>query len=238
MNGIAPGLTKLPVGGVADMLTVVGNEAAGKGKKRKRHANEPKPPMTAYRRFFAANYNRVKDAQPEGSFSEYSKVLSSEWKELEQTIKDRYQAEYEYELPLYQQQLAQFNAAACNNAISTCRKCGSNDIIVGAGPMQIEIRSTSADEDNASTSASAVPKVSLLTIHSTYNFTRHVQMCSPQCHCSSETAQNPIKESDSASNNSFSGGGLCLHFGRRGQCHAGARYTCPNRSSTRRPKSF
>ena len=141
MNGIAQ-FDDIAPGEAASMLTLVPSSNP-KSKKRKRDPNAPKKPLPAYRRFFASRYKQIKQDSPGLSFPEYSKIISSEWKVLPEQAKDKFQKDYEAELPAFMQALAEYNVQAVKSATGICRQCGCDDIALKEGPMKIALKQKS-----------------------------------------------------------------------------------------------
>ena len=81
-----------------------------KGKKEKADNGKPKRPRTAYLLFAEDCRSKLKKTQPDLGFTDVSKVVSSEWKELPENKKQQYVRNAEKEQEKHRVLKAQWEA--------------------------------------------------------------------------------------------------------------------------------
>lgn len=79
-----------------------------KSKKRKKHPELPKKPLTSYFRFFKAERPQYSQKHPELNNQELTKVLSKKYKELPEHMKLKYLQDFQKEKREFEEKLAQF----------------------------------------------------------------------------------------------------------------------------------
>ncbi|XP_040325352.1 upstream-binding factor 1-like protein 1 [Herpailurus yagouaroundi] len=83
-------------------------EKPDRSKKRKKHPDLPKKPLTAYLRFFMEKRPQCSQKYPNLSNQELTKVLSKKYKELPEKIKLKYIQDFQKEKQEFEEKLAQF----------------------------------------------------------------------------------------------------------------------------------
>ena len=81
-----------------------------KGKKEKADNGKPKRPRTAYLLFAEDCRTKLKKTQPDLGFTDVSKVVSQEWKELSEMKKNAYVKTAEKEQAKHREAKAQWEA--------------------------------------------------------------------------------------------------------------------------------
>ncbi|XP_058401412.1 upstream-binding factor 1-like protein 1 [Diceros bicornis minor] len=79
-----------------------------KSKRRKKHPDFPKKPLTAYLRFFREKRAQYSQMHPKLSNQELTKLLSEEYRELPEQTKLKYSQDFEKEKQEFEEKLARF----------------------------------------------------------------------------------------------------------------------------------
>ncbi|XP_004427550.1 PREDICTED: upstream-binding factor 1-like protein 1 [Ceratotherium simum simum] len=79
-----------------------------KSKRRKKHPDFPKKPLTTYLRFFRENRAQYSQMHPKLSNQELTKLLSEEYRELPEQTKLKYSQDFQKEKQEFEEKLARF----------------------------------------------------------------------------------------------------------------------------------
>ena len=85
-----------------------GAAAKPKKKKAKKDPNAPKKPQSAYNYYMAQNRARIKEANPDASFGDLSKLISVEYKALSSEEKEKYNDMVKADKERYKKEMADY----------------------------------------------------------------------------------------------------------------------------------